>query len=335
MWAALFPGQGSQSLGMGKFLFDEFAIARQTFEEASDTLGLDFKKLCFEGPETALGLTENTQPALLLVSTATFRVIASTLDIKISAAAGHSIGEYAAVVTAGSLSFPDALKAVRIRGQEMQKAVPVGQGGMLAVMGLNEEQATTLCLWAEQSSGQKPLAPANFNAPGQVVVSGAQTAIDWLKANGKAEAFAAAAKLAEVPRMKLISLAVSAPFHCQLMQPAEDEMRRVLRELPFRNSAWPIVQNFNANAVTDAAQLRENLVRQISGAVLWTRCMNELKALGCSRMIEFGAGRVLSGLAKKIDSSAQTPFNINTLEDLKKLELEARQSPNQSREAAN
>lgn len=315
MWAALFPGQGSQSVGMGKFLYENFAVARETFEEASDTLRRDFKHLCFEGPESELQLTENTQPALLLVSTATFRVVASTIGVHIEAAAGHSVGEYAAAVTAAAVPFSDALRAVRIRGQAMQKAVPVGQGGMAAVLGLSDEQVSFLCRWAEQESGLLSVEPANFNAPGQVVISGTQKLIDWLREHAKAELFAP-----EKPRMKFIPLAVSAPFHCRLMKPAEDEMRAVLSDIPFEFSQWPIVQNFTAEATSDGDILRENLVRQVSGPVRWTQCMARLKAMGVKKTIEFGAGKVLNGLAKKIDSEATPPFNINGLDDLTTLE---------------
>lgn len=316
MFGALFPGQGSQSVGMGKFFFENFPIAKQTFEEASDVLKIDFKKLCFEGPESDLQLTENTQPALLLVSTAAFRVVSTTLEVPIQLAAGHSIGEYAAVVSAGVMSFADALRAVRIRGQVMQRAVPVGDGGMVAVMGLSEDQAAHLCRWAEEKSGLKPLEPANFNAPGQVVVSGSKQVIDFMKANAKADVIFAP----ETPKMKLIALAVSAPFHCSLMRPAEEEMRRVLEEIKFADAKWPIVQNFSASPATDGNAIRENLIRQVSGAVRWTQCMAQLKALGARRLIEFGSGKVLSGLAKKIDSQAPAPFNINGLDDLKSLE---------------
>lgn len=315
MWAALFPGQGSQSVGMGRFLFDNFQEAREAFEEASDTLKLDFKKLCFEGPESDLQLTENTQPALLLVSTATYRVVKATVGVEIQAGAGHSVGEYAAVVAAGSIGFSDALRAVRVRGQAMQKAVPVGQGGMVAVMGLTEPQIEFLCKWSQENSGLKPIEPANFNAPGQVVISGSQALIDWMKANVKADIFAP-----ETPRLKMIPLSVSAPFHCSLMKPAEEEMRRVLTDTPFAQAAWPVVQNVTAEATQDGTTLRENLIRQVSGAVRWTQCMGRLKAMGITRMIEFGSGKVLAGLAKKIDSEAPTPFNINTLDDLKNLE---------------
>lgn len=323
MWAALFPGQGSQSVGMGKFLFDEFAVAKQTFEEAGDTLKLDFKKLCFDGPESELQLTENTQPALLLVSTATFRVIKHLIDLPIGAAAGHSVGEYAAVLAAGSLGFGDALKAVRVRGQEMQKAVPVGQGGMAAVMGLSDDQVVKLCAWAAQESGA-PVEPANFNAPGQVVVSGAQKAIEWLRANAKAERLSEVFKGEEPPRLKLIPLAVSAPFHCSLMKPAEDAMALVLQATTFKNANFPIVQNVTAQETRDAETIRKNLVAQVSGAVRWTQCMKRLGQLGAVNAVEFGAGKVLSGLAKKIDSNAPVPFNINTLDDIRAVETAAK-----------
>ncbi len=320
MWAALFPGQGSQSVGMGRFLFDEFATAKQTFEEASDALKLNFKKLCFDGPESDLQLTENTQPALLLVSTVTFRVIKQILDVPIAAAAGHSVGEYAAVVAAGSLSFTDALRAVRSRGQAMQKAVPVGEGGMAAVMGLTEDQVLRICAWTEKQSGFTPIEAANFNAPGQVVLSGSQKAIDWLRANGKGEALADAFKDQETPRLKLIPLSVSAPFHCSLMKPAEDEMRSVLQATSFADPHFPIVQNVTGLETREAGVIRENLIRQVSGAVRWTQCVARLKEMGVTKSIEFGAGKVLSGLAKKIDSNSPAPFNINALEDIKTLE---------------
>ena len=318
-WAALFPGQGSQSVGMGRFLFEHFPTAKQTFEEASDTLQINFKKLCFEGPESDLQLTENTQPALLLVSTATFRVINHELGVQISAAAGHSVGEYAAAVASGALSFTDGLRAVRVRGEAMQKAVPVGEGSMAAVLGLTDEQVIRLCAWTEKQSGFKPLEAANFNAPGQVVISGSSKAIEWLRANGKPDTVADAFPEG-FPRLKLIPLAVSAPFHCSLMKPAGDEMRHVLRETLFNDARFPIVQNVTAHETRDANILRENLVKQVSGAVRWTQCIARLKAMGTTRSIEFGAGKVLSGLAKKIDSASPPPFNINALEDIKTLE---------------
>lgn len=317
MWSALFPGQGSQHPGMGKFLYDEFQIARETFEEASDALKLDFKKLCFDGSETDLALTENTQPCLLLVSTATYRVFTSLVDFKPVAAAGHSIGEYAANVSAGSLKFTDGIRAVRSRGQFMQSAVPVGQGGMLAVMGLTPEQTEKLCSWVESETGEKPIEPANFNAPGQIVISGKAKLIEWLQKNFKADLFAP-----ETPRCKFIPLKVSAPFHCSMMKPAEEKMAIVLNDIQFSDAKFPIVANVHAKAEKSGSVLRKLLIEQISSPVRWVECVEELKQLGAKKMIEFGCGRVLAGLAKKIDSENIRTFNINSIEELKALETE-------------
>lgn len=320
-WGALFPGQGSQHVGMGRFLFDNFTLARERFEEAGDTLKQDFKNLCFEGPESDLALTENTQPALLLVSTVTFDVVRSTTGLKVSAGAGHSVGEYAAMVSAGVMGFSDALQAVRLRGQAMQRAVPVGQGGMCAVIGLSDEQAIRLCAWVAETSGLGPLEPANFNAPGQVVVSGSTKAIEWLQAHYTPEIFAPAA-----PKVRLIPLKVSAPFHCSLMTPAEAEMRMILTSMPFAAAHWPVVQNFSATESTEGTRLREEIIRQVSGAVRWTQCMQRLHALGVRHAVEFGSGKVLSGLAKKIDSGAVETLNINSLDDLQILEKKLKES---------
>jgi [acyl-carrier-protein] S-malonyltransferase len=316
MLTLLFPGQGSQQPGMGQFLFDHFKIAKETFEEASDALQVDMKKLCFHGSEGELALTENTQPALLVTSTATQRVLRSQFDLKVGAGAGHSIGEYAALVAAEVIRFDEAMRAVRIRGQAMQSAVPVGQGGMVAVLGLEPAQVETLCQYVEKNSGFKPLSPANFNSPGQIVISGSQKAIDWLKDNFKPELI-----FTEVPkRAKLIPLSVSAPFHCAMMKPAEDKMRQVLTAMSFQKSRFPIVQNFDAQMHGDPEQLRENLIRQVSAPVLWTQSMETLKKQNQTKCIECGAGQVLKGLLKKIDSEAFQVFSTNSLEDIKIIE---------------
>ncbi len=315
-FAAIFPGQGSQHAGMGKFLFDNFQDARVIFEEASDAIKFDLKKLCFSGSDEDLALTKNTQPALLVVSTATFRVLAQLTDIAPVAAAGHSIGEYAALTTAGVIDFADAVRAVRRRGEAMQDAVPVGQGAMAAIMGLTPEQVVTLCEWTQTQSGQKPLEPANFNCPGQIVISGRATAIEWLQAH----VAQVKEQLPELPpRMKVIPLKVSAPFHCTMMKPAEQIMRQYLEQTKFHNARFAVVQNFTALPVTDGSVLRENLVRQISAPVRWIECVQKLKSLGATRAIEFGCGKVLSGLVKKIDSEIET-FNLNSLEDVKLVE---------------
>lgn len=321
MWGALFPGQGSQSVGMGKFLFENFKSTREIFEEAGDTLKTDFKKLCFEGPESDLGLTENTQPALLLVSTATFRVVSETTSLALTAGAGHSVGEYAALVAAGTLKFSDAMRAVRTRGQEMQRAVPIGQGSMCAVIGLTDEQTEKLCKWVETQSGHKPLSPANFNAPGQVVVSGSAKAIEWLLANPPKDLFAP-----ESPKLRLIPLKVSAPFHCSLMKPAEEAMGIVLNETKFLHAKWPVVQNLSATESSQPERLKTELIGQVTGPVKWTQCMQRLTHLGVQRTIEFGSGKVLAGLSKKIDSNAAPTLNVNSLDDLKNLESTAKAS---------
>ena len=219
MWSAVFPGQGSQFVGMSQFLFDNFSSVRHRFEEASDTLGLDFKKLCFTGPKEDLEFTPHTQPALLLSSVATHEVVRETTGIPLGAASGHSVGEYAALVTSGVLDFSETLKAVRTRGELMQATVPRGEGAMLAVMGPTDEQVRNLCQWAEKTSGLSPLEPANFNSPGQVVISGAAPLAQWLRENS------AQFDSPPLKPLKFIPLKVSAPFHCSLMKPAEEKMK--------------------------------------------------------------------------------------------------------------
>lgn len=316
MFTYAFPGQGSQQPGMGHFLFENFSIAKMTFEEGSEALKQDMRKLCFQGSESDLALTENTQPALLLVSTATQRVLSHEFGIKASAAAGHSIGEYAALVAAQVIRFDEALRAVKIRGQAMQSAVPVGQGGMVAVLGLEPEQVEILCQYVVKNSGFGPLSAANFNSPGQIVISGSQKAIDWLKNNFKPENI-----FTEAPkRAKLIPLTVSAPFHCEMMKPAENKMRDVLSEMTFENAHFPIIQNFHAKSEVEGSILRENLIRQVSAPVRWTQSMDVLKSLNCAHVIECGAGKVLQGLLKKIDAEFFKVFTTTSMEDIKNIE---------------
>ncbi|KYG63928.1 malonyl CoA-acyl carrier protein transacylase [Bdellovibrio bacteriovorus] len=317
MFTLAFPGQGSQQPGMGRFLFDNFGIAKETFEEGSEALKQDMKKLCFEGSEADLALTENTQPALLLVSTATQRVLNKEFNIKVQSAAGHSIGEYAALVAAGVTRFDESMRAVRTRGQAMQSAVPVGKGGMVAMLGLEPDQVETLCQWVVKNSGAGPLSAANFNSPGQIVISGSQNAINWMKDNFKPEAVWGA----DAPkRAKMIPLSVSAPFHCEMMKPAEDKMREVLTAMEFKTAAFPIVQNFHAKLETDGSVLRENLIRQVSAPVRWTQSMEVLKSQGHSQIIECGAGKVVQGLLKKIDGEFFKVFTTTSMEDIKTIE---------------
>lgn len=315
MFATIFPGQGSQQVGMGKFLFDEFAAARTTFEEASDALSINLARLCFESSESDLALTENTQPALLTVSVAAYRVLDSLAPLDPVASAGHSVGEYAALVTSGTLALSDGVKAVRRRGQAMQAAVPVGVGGMAAVIGWEDDKVRQLCAWVQENKQNLVLSPANFNAPGQVVISGHQEAIDWVQANFSPAAFAGAPT-----RLKLIPLKVSAPFHCALMTPAETEMREVLSHMRFQAARYPVVQNVSAQGNSLAELLRENLVAQISAPVRWVECVLELKKRGARQLIEVGCGRVLAGLTKKIDPEGLSTLNLNSLEELKAVE---------------
>lgn len=309
--ASVFPGQGSQAVGMGRFLFDNFSSVQRLFEEASDTLHTNMKVLCFEGPESDLALTENTQPALLLVSTSYNTALRECLDFKPAFSAGHSLGEYSALVSAGVLKFSEALRAVRVRGQAMQSACPVGEGGMAAVLGWEDEAVEALCQWVEKTSGIEPLRPANFNSPGQIVISGKQKALEWLKANADKHPF-------EGKRLKMIPLNVSAPFHSPLMRPAQERMENLLAELVFEAPAFPIVQNTTAQETSNPEVLRRELVAQVSAPVKWTQSVQKMKRLGVSRFIELGHGKVLAGLCKKIDPSIEVQ-GFSNLEELKSL----------------
>lgn len=310
----LFPGQGSQHVGMGKFLYEEFKIARDVFEEASDSIHIDLKKMCFESDEATLSLTENTQPALLTVSAATFSVLNSILELKPTAVAGHSVGEYAALVAAQTLKLTDAVRLVRMRGQFMQTAVPVGVGGMVACMGLTAEEADQVCQWVESTSGLKPLEPANYNSPDQIVLSGSQTAIEWARKEFSPE------KLGWSKKVRMIPLKVSAPFHCSLMKPAEDNMAIELQKVEFKDATIPVVQNYTARMHSKANELRENITRQISGSVRWLQSMQLVLESRPQAFIECGSGKVLSGLLKKIDAQNTTVFGVNSLDDIKTLE---------------
>jgi len=310
----LFPGQGSQHLGMGKFLHEEFQVARLVFEEASDALSVDMKKLCFDSDEATLALTENTQPALLTVSTATYKVLESIRPMTVKYAAGHSVGEYAALVTAGTITLKDGVQLVRKRGQYMQQAVPVGNGAMLAVIGLTPDETIQLCKWAEKETGLSPLEPANYNSPDQIVISGDARIAEWLRTNFSAE------KLGWSKKVRLIPLKVSAPFHCSLMKPAEEKMSEELQKVKFANAQWSIAQNYTSHIHTHAEELRTNITKQISGAVRWVQSMELLLQMGTNNFIECGCGKVLTGLLKKIDTNSAPAFNTNSLEDLKLIE---------------
>jgi [acyl-carrier-protein] S-malonyltransferase len=291
--AYVFPGQGAQKVGMGKALADAFPICRQTFEEADDALGEPLSQLCFEGPEDRLVLTENTQPAVLAVSVAACRLVESR-GIRAAFAAGHSLGEYSAHVAAGTISFADALRIVRRRGQFMQEAVPVGQGAMAAILGLEAEAVTEACDAARAELPDQIVSPANVNAPGQIVIA------------GSAPAVTRAGELAKARGAKrVIALAVSAPFHCALMKPAEDRLAPLLRALTVQAPRIPVVANVDAEPKRTALESIEALIRQVSSPVRWDDVVRRLIAEGVGTFLELGPGTVLAGLIKKIDRSVK------------------------------
>jgi [acyl-carrier-protein] S-malonyltransferase len=311
MIAVLFPGQGSQHVGMGEELLEQFPRFAQAFEEASDVLGYDMKDLCLNGPEDKLGLTEYTQPALLTMSFGTYRVVKDMGEMKPGVASGHSVGEYAALVASGVITFSEALRLVQFRGKLMQESVPVGEGGMLAVMGLDAGEVKKLCTWACKQTKNTPLEPANYNSPAQTVVSGRQEIIDWVVANFKPDKIGSSKT-----KVRLIPLKVSAPFHCTMMKKAEKEMARAINDLDFKPPQFGIAQNFSGQIETDPEVIKTNLIAQISGPVRWVECVAALEDAGVELMGEFGPGKVLTGLIKKINPDFIC-VPLNSLADLK------------------
>jgi [acyl-carrier-protein] S-malonyltransferase len=292
--AFIFPGQGSQSVGMGKDLAEKYPVARQTFEEADEALGYKLSQVCFEGPEEQLRLTEITQPAILAVSIAALRVLQSQIP-RPSFVAGHSLGEYSAHVASGTMSFTDAVCTVRNRGKYMQEAVPVGTGAMAAIVGLNQEKVEEICRDAAQG---EVCSPANINSPDQIVISGNTAAVE----RGAKLASERGAKLAKL-------LPVSAPFHCALMKPAQDRLESDLIALKTHKPVYPVACNVEASLVSDEIRAVSTLVRQVTGAVKWEQCMHLLIAEGVQTFVEIGPGKVLSGLMRQIDRS-RTCVNV-------------------------
>lgn len=282
----LFPGQGSQYVGMGKQLLEQFPVARRTFEEASDVLKEDMERLCLEGPEDRLRLTINAQPAILTLSIAAFRVVVEELGISPACGAGHSLGEYSALVAAQAMSFPEAVLAVRKRGQFMQEAVPEGQGAMAAILGMDAAQVDRIC--KEEACGEVVVA-ANYNGPGQVVISGHASAV---------ERAAKAAK--QQGAKKVVNLPVSAPFHSPLLAPAGEKLKQVLENMSFSDPAFPVISNVDAQPYPGASAVVDILVRQVSRPVRWEESMQLMASWGIGVGVELGPKKVLVGLLKRI-----------------------------------
>ncbi len=303
--AFVFPGQGSQAVGMGREVAEAFAVAKEIFEEIDEALKQNLSRLMFEGPDDELVLTENAQPAIMAVSLAVMRVLSEEggIDLSQTAAfvAGHSLGEYSALAAMGCLSVTDTAALLKTRGRAMQEAVPLGEGAMAALMGLDLETARAV---AEEAAGADVCTTANDNAPGQVVVSGTAAAIDRAVEIAKAKG-----------AKRAIMLPVSAPFHCALMAPAADVMADALADVSMAPLPVALVANITAQPVTDPAEIRQLLVEQVTGMVRWRECVLTMKELGVDTMVEIGAGKVLSGLGRRIDAdlggmSVGTPETI-------------------------
>ena len=288
--AAVFPGQGSQKVGMLNELFEVYPLVGETFEAASGVLGYDLWKLVQEGPTEELTKTQNTQPALLTASVALWRIWQIDAPVKPDYLAGHSLGEYSALVCAGVIDFEEAVETVRKRGELMNAAVPNGEGGMAALMGLDDEIVLECC---EKVDGT--VSPANYNAPGQVVISGETAALDRAIVIAK-----------ELGAKRAVKLEVSGPFHSQLMLRAKDEFSAHLDKVSFKNPAIPVIQNVDAEVQTEPEKIRSNLVEQLSSPVMWTAIMMKLVDVGVEKLVECGPGSVLRGLAKRVSRDLET-----------------------------
>lgn len=301
--AFVFPGQGAQAVGMGKDLFDTYDVAKKIFAEADEALGYSIKDMCFEGPADDLKLTANTQPAILTVSVIVNEILKEH-GIQPAVAGGHSLGEYSALVAAGVLSFRDAVVLVHKRGQYMQEAVPVGEGGMAAIIGLDDETIAAVCEKATNEAGE--VQPVNFNCPGQTVIAGTtkgvEKAVEELKAAGA---------------KKAVILPVSAPFHSTLMKPAAEKLAAELDKVAIHDAAFPVVSNYTGRLETSAEEIKQNLVAQADHPVRWIACVNTMKEFGADTFVEAGPGRTLCGFNRRIDRSLKS-LNVENLESLQK-----------------
>jgi [acyl-carrier-protein] S-malonyltransferase len=302
--AFVFPGQGSQYVGMGKDLSAQFPIAKQVFAEADDALGCALSELCFCGPETELKLTENTQPAILATSVAALRVLETETHLRPAFVAGHSLGEYSALVAVGALRFGDAVKIVRERGRLMQQAVPAGEGAMAVLMGLEMDEVGSLCV---ESSQGEVVSPANFNGAGQVVIAGTKSAVSRAMALAK-----------ERGAKRVLELPVSAPFHCQLMQPAAEGLQKILSAVDVQPYSVGVITNVDADVNLDVGRVKSLLSEQAVRPVRWEESVKKLAELGCTRALEIGPGKILKGLMKRIAPAIETD-NFEVPQDLVRL----------------
>ena len=315
MWAFLFPGQGSQFTGMGHEMVQAFPEAKEVFQQASDILSYDMEKLCFEGVEDKLHLTEYTQPALLTTSIAFFQVLKDILPISgpQTVVAGHSVGEYSAHVAAGTFDFLTALRAVRQRGRFMQEAIRPGKGGMIACIGLSEQEVSSLLKWCHtQLPEDTVLEPAAYNTSSQTVLSGHQEAISFLQKTSLPK------ELDFKKSPSFIPLKVSAPFHCSLMLPAQEKMTPIIDQIDFQSPQCDVVPNTSAHKTSDTSVLKQALKEQITAPVKWVQTIKHLRNLGFQNFIEIGSGKVLSGLLRQIDRSAKS-FQIGSPKDFDKI----------------